>query len=188
MALAGVLAGCTGIGNDPPPPIYDLSAPRDFPGLSGGSRAQILIPVPKAVKALDTESIAVKSSAAMITYFSDGQWSDSLPKLMQARLVESFENSGRVRAIGRPGEGLLIYYQIATDIRAFQLETRGGRKAVVEIAVKLLDDRNGRVRATEVFRAEVASASDKVDDAVASLDAALDAVLVDIVRWVVKRI
>ncbi len=188
MAVTGLLAGCTAIGGSPPPPIYDLSAPRDFPGVSGGSRAQILIPVPKAVKALDTESIAVKPDHAMITYFSDGQWSDSLPKLLQARLVESFENSGRVRAIGRPGEGLLIFYQIATDVRAFQLETKGGRRAVVEIAVKLLDDRNGRVRATEVFRAEVASASDRVDDAVASLDTALDAVLVEIVTWVVRRI
>ena len=187
-ALAGLLAGCAGIGNSPPPPIYDLTAPRDFPGLKGRANAQILVPLPKAVKALDTEAIAIKPDLAVITYFGDGQWSDTLPKLIQARLVESFENSGRVRAIGRPGEGLLIHYQIAADVRAFQLEVKGGRRAVVEIAVKILNDKNGRVVATQVFRAEAASGSDSVGDAVEALDTALDAVLADIVGWVVQRI
>lgn len=188
LACAGLLAGCAGFGAGSPPPIYDLTAPQDFPGLAGRSQAQILIPVPKAIKALDTEAIAVKPDLAKITYFGDGQWSDTLPKLLQARLVESFEKSGRVRAIGRPGEGLLINYQLATDIRAFQLETKGGRRAVVEIAVKLLDDRNGRVRAADSFRAEVPAPSDTVETAVDRLNAALDAVLVEIVIWVVKRI
>jgi len=188
VVAAGIVAGCSSLGGSPPPPIYDLTAPRDFPGLTGRANVQILVPEPKAVKALDTESMAIKPSPAVITYYGDGQWSDSLPKLVQARLVEAFENSGRVRAIGRPGDGLLIHYQIATEIRAFQLELKGGRRAVIEMMVKILNDKNGHVLATQTFHAEVPSSSDKVDAAVAAMDSAFQEVLVDIVRWVVTRL
>ncbi|MBB4303110.1 cholesterol transport system auxiliary component [Rhodobium orientis] len=186
--LAGVLAGCGSLGGSTPPPIYDLSAPRDFPGLTGRTSAQLLVPPPKAVRALDTQSIAIKPDVSVITYFGDGQWSDTLPKLIQARLVESFENSGRVRAVGRPGEGLLIHYQVVVDVRSFQLELTGGKRAVVEVAVKLLHDRNGRVVAQKIFHAEAPSPSDRVADAVAAMDSAFDAVLTEIVTWVVRKV
>ena len=39
---------------------------------------------------------------AAINYLSGAQWSDRAPKLVQARLVDSFRNSGRVRSVGMP--------------------------------------------------------------------------------------
>lgn len=188
VLVAGLLGACSSFGQKAAVPYYDLNAPRDFAGAKGRTKAQILIPVPSAVKALDTDSIAVKSDAKVITYLPDGQWSDRLPVLLQARIIEAFENSGRVKAIGRPGEGLLINYQISTNVRAFQLNVDGQSQGVVEIAAKIINDTNGRVVATRTFRSTAPTPRDDVDAAVKGINRALSVVLVDLVEWVLTRI
>jgi cholesterol transport system auxiliary component len=132
------------------------------------------------VKALDTDRIAARPTASEYAYLPGAVWSDTLPSLIQARLVETLQNSGRVRAAALPGQGLLIDYQVVVDIRAFELADEG---AVAEFAVKLMDDRNGRVIRSGVFRHVVPVASTDNAAVVAGLNAAMDAAFVDIVGW-----
>ncbi|MCC2111296.1 MAG: membrane integrity-associated transporter subunit PqiC [Hyphomicrobiales bacterium] len=189
VAVAAAVAGCAALGGGgPPPATYDLSAPVSFPGLRAGTSAQILIQEPAALKALDSERIVVKPSVSAVEYMAKAQWSDRLPKLVQTRLLQAFENTGRVRAVGRPGEGLLIDYQIVSDIRAFELSLAGAATAVVEISGKIVNDRNGRVVAVRLFTAQVPAAGASADAAVAALDRALEEVLVDFVAWTLGRI
>lgn len=187
MLLALVVAACGG--GSATTAIYDLTATASEAGV-GRARAgvQILVPEPRALQALNTSSIAVKPTAQTISYYGKVQWSDRLPRVLQTRIVQSFEDTGRVHAVGFPGEGLLINYQLPIEIRNFQLESGGAPTAVIEIAAKILDDRNGRVVATRVFRAEARSSGDGVDSAVAAMDVALKQVLDELVRWVVAEI
>ncbi|AXS41245.1 ABC-type transport auxiliary lipoprotein family protein [Breoghania sp. L-A4] len=188
-ALAAGVTGCSVLGaGTAPREIYTLSAPSDFPASIGGSRAQILVPIPRAVAALDTDNIAVVSDRTRISYFGNAAWSDRVPKLFQAKMVEAFENTGRLRAAGLPGEGLLIDYQLATDIRAFQLDINGSRDAVVEFSAKIINDRNGRVVATKTFVAKAHASSDKVNDAVAAMNRALDQALGELLVWTLGKI
>lgn len=187
MLAALSVAGCGG--GAATKAIYDLNAVATDPG-PGRARAgvQILVPEPRALQALNTDSIAVKPTAQTISYYAQVQWADRLPKVLQTRIVQSFEDTGRVHAVGFPGEGLLISYQLPIEIRNFQLESAGAPTAVVEIAAKILDDRNGRVVATRVFRAEARSSGDAVDGAVAAMDVALKQVLDELIGWVVAEI
>ncbi len=185
--LTLLLSGCIIGGSTAPNAIFDLSAPAD-PDVRYQSNAQILIPKPRAIQALATSNIAVVSDGNEISYFPKVVWSDELPNLVQANLVETFENSGRIKAVGLPGEGLLINYQISTEIRAFQLNVSGGRRAIVSIAAKIINDRNGRVVATEIFRAEVPVPSDQPAAAVLGMNSAANAVFTDIAAWVLRRI
>jgi hypothetical protein len=75
--------------------------------------------------------------------------------IVQARLADAFQATGRLGGVGRPGEGLAIDYQVVSDIRAFEVRVFGQRRATVEMSVRILNDRNGVVRATRVFQAEV---------------------------------
>jgi ABC-type uncharacterized transport system auxiliary subunit len=50
-----------------------------------------------------------------------------------------------------------------------------------------MNDRDGRVIASQVFEQDVALASDSAERVVAALDEASDAVLSAIVRWVLGR-
>ncbi len=157
FALATLLAisGCAALLPQSPSDIYDLSAPGDAVTTGGGS-LQLLVPQPSAVAALNTDRIAARPAPAQYAYLPGAVWSDQLPKLLQARLMETLQNTGRIRAAALPGQGLVIDYQIVTDVRAFELRGEG---AVAEIAVKLMDDTNGRVVRSRLFRQVAAVAS-----------------------------
>lgn len=172
-----------------PPETYDISAPRSFPGLRASTRAQVLIKSPTALKALDSQNIVVKPTPSVITYLGGAQWSDTLPRMLQTKLVETFENTGRAGAVAKPGDGLVIDYQVISAIRAFEVVVNGGSKqAIVELSVKLLNDRSGKVRRSKVFRATSRFSGSKNDDYVDALDRAFDTVASDLVVWVLNRI
>lgn len=187
LTLALALSGC-GIFRGPPAVTYELTAPQSIPSLRAGTTAQIMIPEPQALKVLDSERIVV-SSDSRITYYPDAQWADRLPAVFQAKAIEAFEQSQRARAVGRPGEGLSIDYQLLIDIRAFEFASSGNRGvARIEVSAKILNDRNGRVVATRVFKGEAPAARDEAGYVVAAVDAALNQVLIDLVRWTVGKV
>lgn len=187
-ALLLALAGCAGgIGGGTPPDTYGLSP---APAVSGdrASNRQILISEPNALKALDNERIVIRPSPSSIQYLADSQWSDRLPKIVQDKLVQAFENSGRVGGVGRPGDGLAIDYNIITSIRAFEIKADTGEQAVVEISAKVLNDRNGVVAATRVFRASSPVSGSGNVAYVRALDGAFETVVSDLVTWTLSRI
>ena len=183
--LAATLTACgsTQARND----TFALTSIATADGPSARSR-QILVPQPSALKALDGEQIVIRPSASEIQYLAGAQWSDSLSKMVQAKLVQAFENTGRLGGVGMPGQGLAIDYQIVTEIRAFEVQTAGADAAVVEISAKLLNDRNGTVRAQKVFRATAPVGGTGNPAFVKALDAAFAAVTADIVGWTLAAI
>jgi len=189
FAITVLVSSCALIKSAPTPETFDISAPRNFSALRAGTKAQILVKTPTSLKALNSQNIVVKPTSSVITYLKGAQWSDDLPKMVQTKLVETFENTGRSGAVAKPGDGLVIDYQILTAIRAFEVAVNGGSKtAVIEFSVRLLSDRNGRVLKSNVFRATVPFSGSDNDDYIAALDQAFDTVATDIVVWVLRRI
>ena len=184
-ASAMSLSGCLGGSADKD--TFSLSAVPQVMGPSAKNR-QILIPEPTALKALDSEQVVIRISGVEIQYLSKARWSDRLPKMVQAKLVEAFEKTGRLGGVGKPGEGLAIDFQIVTDIRAFQVETNGATHANIEISAKLLNDRNGTVRSQKVFSASVPVSGSDNRSYVAALDAAFGQVTGEIVAWTLNQI
>lgn len=182
-ALTAAVAGCAAAGGSATRAIYDLSARVPAATAKPRSQVQLLVPVPRALNALDSESIAVRTSPQTLAYFKQVTWADSLPAVVQARVVEAFIDSGTVRAVGVPGQGLLINYQLPIDIRAFELDSSGSPRAIVELSAMIVDDTTGRVVAQRTFRAEVPASSDQVGPAVSALDAATQQVLTEMVAW-----
>lgn len=187
LAMATLLSGCGGgLLSGPPPDTYGLSS---APAVSGREvrHRQILIPEPTALKALDSEKIVIRPSPSAIEYLADSQWSDRLPNIVQDKLVQAYENSGRIGGVGRPGDGLAIDYKILTAIRAFEIEADAGEQAVVEISAKVLNDRNGVVVASQVFRSTAPVTGSGNAAYVQSLDRAFEAVVQDLVDWTLSR-
>ncbi|MDO9418921.1 ABC-type transport auxiliary lipoprotein family protein [Pararhizobium sp.] len=182
--MALTLSGCGGgAKND----TFGLTAAPVVEGPAATSR-QILVPEPTALKALDSEQVVIRPSASEIQYLAGSQWSDRLPRMYQSKLVEAFENSGKVGGVGKPGQGLAIDYQIISEIRAFEITAGGADRAVVEIGVKVLNDRNGSVRAQKVFRATVPVSGSSNASFVKALDQASSVVTEEIVGWTLKAI
>lgn len=181
--LAALLAGsgCLG-GSNKALDTFDLAVPAVQQGKRQQANVQILVAEPQALKILDSESIVIREDAASVAYLTGAQWADRLPKIVQTRLVQAFENSRRFGGVGRPGEGLAIDYQILTDIRAFEIESGASGRAVVRISAKLLNDRNGDVVASRVFEAQAPATSGNVGF-VNALDAAFTQAASEIVAW-----
>ncbi|MBL8584125.1 MAG: membrane integrity-associated transporter subunit PqiC [Rhizobiaceae bacterium] len=184
VLLVGLsVSGCAVLGGGPPPlDTYELTAPATHTK-ARARRVQVLIAEPTALKPLDGENIVVRPAPGQVQYLKGAQWSDRLPKIVQARLAQTFQSSGAFGGVGKPGEGLAIDYQITTEIRAFDIRVSGGDRAQVELFARVLDDRNGVVRAAKVFSASAPVSGSGNDAYAAALDAAFGSVAAEIVSW-----
>ena len=177
-AASGATLAALGACGSAPTPAFDLSAARAVRGGGGGS---IVVPEPSAIQPLEAERIIVKDAAGTISLLPGAQWADRLPRLVQARLIQSFENA-RGRGVGRPGDGITPDRQLNTDLRAFQLDARTG-EAVVEVSAKLVDSRTGQVAAARTFTARTPIGSANAGEVAQALDRSSLSVLTQIVRW-----
>jgi cholesterol transport system auxiliary component len=179
-AAASVMAGLAGCGSAPST-AFDISAPRD--ALRGGRIAgQLVVAEPSTVQAFEAERIVAKDKAGTVSLIGGGQWADRLPRLVQARLIQTLEGASRNRAVGRPGDGITGDNQLNTEIRAFNLDARTG-EAVVEISAKLVDVKSGRVLNGRVFSARTPVGSANVGEVAPALDRSATTVFVSIARW-----
>ncbi|PYE89965.1 cholesterol transport system auxiliary component [Phyllobacterium leguminum] len=185
MLLAVTVASCGTVPLD----TFDLTASRPAVAAKSRKNLQILIQAPAALKALDGQNIVVNTSPDEIEYLKGAQWGDRLPSIVQSRLVQAFDNTGLLGGVGRPGDGLAIDYQVITDIRTFGVDAfTSNPTATVEIGAKIMNDKNGEVRATRVFTASVPVRGSGNAAYVQALNAAFDQVTGEIVSWTLSVI
>lgn len=188
IGMLGVGLVASGCASTAPEAFYGLQA-GDVSALQGGaSRVQLLVAPPRALKALDTTYIAVVDEGPVYTYFRRTAWADTLPNVVQIKLMETLQNTGRLRGVGLPGDGLLIDYQLQTELRSFELRLDGGNRGLVEIAARIVNDRNGRTVASQVFTGQSLSGGTSVDQAVAAMNAAADQVFSEIAAWTLQNV
>jgi phospholipid/cholesterol/gamma-HCH transport system substrate-binding protein len=158
----GILIGLErmtgGASGTPTPVIYDLAAPRNFPKLETKRKAQLVVPEPTAVLALDTQRVLQRLETSELASIANAQWSDTLTKLFQAKIIQSFENADALGSVLRPMDVLTPNYQLLIDIRRFSIgpvaEGLGQLAAEVEFMAKLLDEK-GHVVGAQSFQASV---------------------------------
>jgi cholesterol transport system auxiliary component len=160
-------------------PEQPVSGPVRLPGL-------LLVSVPTAIQILSTERIVVRDQGGSLSLLPGVQWADQLPALLQSRLVATFENTSRLGSVSRPGDRVTPDYQINIEIRRFEIDARTG-EAVVELSIRAVAEATGQIAHARVFRGSAPVAAIEGGAAIASLDAALSEVLLDIVRWAGAR-
>jgi phospholipid/cholesterol/gamma-HCH transport system substrate-binding protein len=183
--LLGGLEGMLGGGKKEAPPVYDLTAPTDFPGLERTVPAQIVIGDVNAVLVFDTQKILSRSATGTYAPIADALWADNLPKLVQAKLIQSFENAHQLQSVSRPLEQLTPEYRLEVSIRAFQLAADG--KANVELAARLVSDK-GMVKGARIFSAVINAKNDLAAEAAAALNRAFAEVATELVRWTIAQV
>lgn len=188
LVLSGVLlGGCLG-SNVTPPATYDLVAPKVMTLTAPRpAKFQLVVNEPTAVRSLETDRIMVKSGAR-VAYYKDAAWSDRLPRLMQARMVEAFQNAGLVSAVGSRADRLDADYELTTQVQSFQVEVDGASaQAHASLFMKVVNGDNGRMVSSRTFDSRVATSSKDAGEMVSSLNQAFDSVLRQAVPWVAKH-
>jgi phospholipid/cholesterol/gamma-HCH transport system substrate-binding protein len=167
--------------------VYDLTVPRTPAVPEKTLAAQLVIPDPTALAALDTEKIQSTSAGGVTSALPDAQWSDTLPRLLQMKIIRSFEDAKALAGVSRPLEGLIADFQLFIDIRKFQVLVSPALTAEVEFAGKVVDNK-GRIVATRVFHATAPAAADGAPAAAAALDQAFGKAAADLVLWGARTI
>jgi phospholipid/cholesterol/gamma-HCH transport system substrate-binding protein len=165
-----------------PARIYDLSAPHTFPPNDKVASGQLTVPEPSALLLFDTQKILMRLQAEESVAL-DAQWSDSLPKLLQAKIIQSFENANYPHAVARPTEGFTADYQLLIDIRSFQVTLLPEPSADVEFSAKILAG-DGRLVGSRIVHASVPVQATDAAAAAAGLNEAFGKAATELVLWV----
>ena len=169
------------------PAVYDLAAATEFPPGGKTIKGQLVVPDPSAIILFDSQKILTRGGEDTYSSIANAQWADNLPKLVQARLVQSFENAHQLSAVSRPLDQLNAEYRLEITIRGFQLSLAPSPTAVVDVTVRIVSDK-GTVAEARAFTASVAADGTDAKTAVAALNRAFAQVASEIVRWTVGAI
>jgi len=185
--LAGVLASCESIvpGRGPLPDLYRLTPKSTFAADLPTVEWQLLLEPPLTNASIDTTRIGLQRSSTSVEYYARASWSDRAPQMIQTLMIESFENSERIIAVGRDSVALRADYILKADLREFQAEYMGGPNPRVHITLiaRLVKMPRRAIIGAKKFEVVIEARSDTMEAIIASFDQALGKVLKRLVEW-----
>jgi cholesterol transport system auxiliary component len=188
-------------GSGAPPRMYILTPKSTFSEDLKKVEWQLLVEIPQSPAGVNTARIALQDSPIEMRYFERANWTDFAPKMVQTLLVESFENSGRIVAVGRQAIGLRSDYILKTDLREFQAEYTERLPENVEkglgnipppnvhvrINAKLIKMPRRSIVASENFEYTVSVKENSMRVIVGGFDDALGKAMRRLVEWTLKN-
>lgn len=189
-ASAFVLSACSNIIGPPEAaPLYVLKPAS--PAVKNGPPAhwQLTVVLPESSDSLDTTRIMLLQPGGQMDYYANANWQDRLPFVVQGTLVEAFEASGRMPAVGRDTEGLKSDFLLVTDIRDFQARydvPDTAPVAMVRIVAKVVAARTRTIVMSIDAHSEIQAGQNSVPSVVVAFNQALSVVQARIVEAVVN--
>jgi cholesterol transport system auxiliary component len=185
--LALGLSACTGLmpGSGPAPDLYTLSPKSSFDTALPDVSWQLVVEVPFASGGLATQSIALRSNALELRYFAGARWIERAPRLVQTLLVESFENTGRIVAVGRAAD-LRSDFNLKSELREFQAEYESESAPPlirVRLNAKIVQQPQREIIASANFEATARAAGTNMAGIITAFDEAFGKVLRRVVEW-----
>jgi cholesterol transport system auxiliary component len=191
LSVVPLLAGCGGLLSDTPKrqiyrtnPSFAFATPLPHVG------AQLLIAMPSAPAGLDTERIALSRAPVTLDYFADAQWADRMPFIVQTALVEGFEKSAAIPAVGPESLGVRSDFVLETAIGDFQAvydSPDGPPRIAVRFNAKLVRIPERRIVAEVSVSREAKAAGNSMPEIVRAFDQALGGAIEELVTWTVSN-
>ena len=183
--LDGIVAGLermTGASTPPRKVVYDLKAADGFATPHPPLEAGLVIAEPTATVRLQTQRFLFASDEEAHDDFANAQWGDALPALVQAKLLQSFENYDiahaplRGDALSEGGVRLLI------DLRQFDIAV-SPPQVNIALSAKIVDG-SGHLKAAQIFTESEPLADISPPATKAAFDKAFGRLAQKLVRWV----
>lgn len=194
ILIAGIvtlLAGCAGVlpGGGPPPSLYTLTPKSTFDDGLPVVPWQLVVEEPSAAGGLQVQNVALRTKAIELQYFAGSRWTERAPRMVQTLLVELFENSGKIVAVGRQAIGLRSDFNLKTELREFQAEyVDENRPPIVHVrlSARLIQQPRREIIASENFNSEIQASGTAMDDVILAFDDALGKVIRKTVEWTLR--
>lgn len=191
LAAALVLSGCINAelpGGGPGPKLYDLSAKSTFDPNLPNVQWQMVVSEPVAANHIDTTRIALKPTPLVVEYYKGVAWADRAPRMVQTLIIESFERTNKILAVGRDGAGLRADYALRTELREFVAIYGEGPtpQILVRMNTKLVKMPERMIVADDTFESRIPAASGDIDSIVTAYNEAMGKVLKRLVEWTLR--
>jgi phospholipid/cholesterol/gamma-HCH transport system substrate-binding protein len=185
--LDGIVTGLermTGVTGPPPKITYDLRALQHPEPVGKAINVQWAIPEPTAVAMLETQRFLF-SPAQEYPGFAEAMWADALPKLIQARLIESFENYDIAHAPLRMADVGQTEFQVLIDVRRFRIAVESEPVAEIGLSARIVD-KSGKVVASRLFEEREKFATVAPAEAVSAFSEAFGRIAKNMIAWTVQ--
>ncbi len=187
LALS-LLVGCsavTGIGSRPLD-TYELRPLPTRTAVVRGSR-HLVVEVPTASGALDTDRIAVKPNALEVAYLPGASWVDTAPEHLQLLMARSLGGTGAFALVSTGDARADADWYLETDLQAFEvdIDAEGAARATVRIRATIVSSTDRIIRGTRVFEQSVPVAGTEIVDVVPGFERAATSVLRALADWAV---
>jgi ABC-type uncharacterized transport system, auxiliary component len=182
-----LLAGCSILGGKQRDPVtlyspeVRVQADPSWPAVEW----QLAIARPTAPRLVDSARIGVRPVPGELQVYRGAVWVQPPTDMLEAAVLRTLEDSGKIAAVGRQATGLRSDFRLAMDIRRFEADYAGGTlpAATIEVNAKLLRNGEQRVAASRTFlRTQPATATDTAS-VVRAFEQALGAITADIAGW-----
>jgi phospholipid/cholesterol/gamma-HCH transport system substrate-binding protein len=187
--LDGIVAGLERMTGATPAPqkiTYDLNAPNNLGPASKTLKGSLAIPEPTAVAMLETQRFLFQP-AGDHPEFTEAMWADAIPKLLQARLIEGFENYDLAHAPLRNADLGQADYQMLIDIRRFRIAVDPEPVAQIGLSVRLVD-KKGTVIVSRLFEENEKLVKLDPPAAVAAFNAAFGRMARNVIAWTAQAL
>ena len=161
--------------------VYDLHPVTDFDTPGRKLDGTFIMADPTAVARLQTQRFLF-SPDQEVSGFDNAQWSDSLPVLLQARLIQSFENFDIAHAPLRGDSGVESASRLLIDLRQFEIITSPSPRAVIAFSAKLIDTA-GHLKGARIFEQSVPVDVISPPNAASAFDRAFAALARELISW-----
>jgi phospholipid/cholesterol/gamma-HCH transport system substrate-binding protein len=181
--LDSIVAGLVKMtgGGEPaiPKTIYDLRIPSEFAPPKTPLREQLVMPTPTAILLLTTQRFVLNKE---LPGFADAQWADSIPAMLQTKLIQSFENYDIAHAPLRSTDTPGTNPQLLIDVRSFQINTGTEPAAEIGFSARILN-KDGQIVASRLFQQRKKLEKPDPTSAVAAFDDAFGSIATDLIIW-----
>ena len=177
------LTSCALLETPEPLPLYTLqSGSFERTNLLTES---ISIDIPLSEASLNTNRIALTPSPYQREYFADASWPDRLPNVFQEALLEGFSQRWGGIDVNRIKTGLQTKYVLHTEIQDFSVHNVGTTQAeaVLKVRFKLVNLRERKVIASQVFEEKVPLCAISMEGIIAAFNEGVHVLLEDAISW-----
>ena len=146
---------------------------------------QLSVARPTANRMLDSNRIVVSPTPGALQVYKGAAWTDAAPDVLERAVVEAFEDSGKIAAVGRQATAVRADYLLLLDIRHYEAvyaTAAASPSAIIEINAKLIDT-TGHVAATRTFSQSTPASGTAVPAVAQAFDTALTALTGELIGW-----
>ncbi len=119
-------------------------------------------------------------------YYANAAWNDRAPVMVQSLLLEAFEASGRIGAVGREDSGLRTDYLLQSELRDFEAQydvPDAAPRIVVKLLLRLVKIPERNVVGTTLISREAQASANSLPAVADAFSEATGAAVKEAVDW-----